>query len=102
MKIYYQTRNQRMTKLEQRDEDGRTEQLGISGGTSTPSGNHAGYPRVESHSLNSARAPSQPGKIGGAFPSMGDKEFNQREELRLLYDARTTGVGIELRSRIVN
>jgi hypothetical protein len=94
VKIYYQTRNQRMTKLEQREEDDRTEQLGISGGTSNPSGNHAGYPRVESHSLNSARAPSQPGKNGGAFPSMGDKEFNQREGLRLLYDARTPGAGI--------
>ncbi len=92
--IHYQTRNQRMTKLEQRDEEGRAGQFRISGGTSTPSGNHAGYPRVESHSLNSARAPSQPGENGGAFSPRGNREFNQREDLRLLYDARTPGVGI--------
>jgi hypothetical protein len=132
VKIYYQPRNQRMTKLEQREEDDHADPLGVSGGTSIPSGNHAGYPRIESHSLNSApsgnhagyprieshslnsapsgnhtgyprveshplnsaRAPSQPGNNGGAFPSMGDKEFNHREGLRLLYDARTPGAGI--------
>lgn len=94
VKIYYQPRNQRMTKLEQREEDDHADPLGVNGGTSFPSGNHAGYPRVESHPLNSARAPCQPGNNGRTFPSMGDKEFNQREGLRLRYDARTPGAGI--------
>jgi hypothetical protein len=93
--IYYQTRNQRMTQLEQREEDGRAGPFRISGGTSTPSGNHAGYPRVESHSLNSARAPSQPGNNGGALsPRRRNQEVNQREDQRLLYDVRTPDFGI--------